>query len=64
MTISVTFEPGNNDPRIVRIRTTSTLAEVTTAGWYLNTPPNQLQPSDKVEIMLMVQPMQRMHSLM
>lgn len=50
MTISVIFESGNVTPRIVRITTTSTLAQVSTAGWYSNTPPNQLQPSDQVEI--------------
>jgi len=50
MSISVTFESGNTDPRIVRIRTTSTFADVITAGWYKQTPPNQLVPSDKVEI--------------
>lgn len=50
MTISVMFEAGNVTPRIVRITTTSTLAEVSVAGWYKNTPPNQLQPSDQLEI--------------
>lgn len=50
MTISVNFEQGNSVPRIVRITTTSTLTQVTAAGWYNNVPPNQLQPSDKVEI--------------
>lgn len=50
MTISVNFEQGNSTPRIVRITTNSTLAQVTTAGWYLNTSPNQLVPSDQVEI--------------
>lgn len=50
MTISVNFEQGNASPRIVRITTTSTLAQVTTAGWYNNSAPNKLQPSDEVEI--------------
>lgn len=50
MTIRVEFEQGNSSPRIVRIKTTSTLAQVTTAGWYSNTQPNSLQPSDEVEI--------------
>lgn len=48
--ITVTFEAGNMNVRIVRIVTDSTLAELTTAGWYSQTPPNQLQPSDEVEI--------------
>lgn len=48
--ISVNFEPGNNNVRLVRIVTDSTLAQVTTAGWYNNAAPNQLQPSDLVEI--------------
>lgn len=50
MTISVVFEAGNVSPRIVRITTTSTLAQVTAAGWYSNVAPNQLQPTDEVEI--------------
>lgn len=50
MSISVNFEQGNSVPRIVRITTTSTLAQVSTAGWYSNIAPNQLQPSDEVEI--------------
>lgn len=48
--INVTFEAGGVSPRIVRINTDSTLAQVTAAGWYKNTAPNQLQPSDNVEI--------------
>lgn len=50
MSISVEFEQGNSSPRIVRIRTSSTLAQVTAAGWYKNVDPNRLVPSDKVEI--------------
>jgi hypothetical protein len=50
MTISVNFEPGNNNVRLVRIVTDSTLAQVTTAGWYNNAAPNQLVPSDLVEV--------------
>jgi hypothetical protein len=50
MSISVVFEQGNVSPRIVRITTTSTLAQVTAAGWYPNTAPNQLQPSDELEV--------------
>ncbi len=50
MTISVVFEQGNVSPRIVRITTTSTLAQVTASGWYKNVAPNQLVPSDEVEI--------------
>lgn len=51
MSISVTFEQGTGfSPRIVRIVTNSTLSQVTAAGWYKNLPPNQLQPSDQVEI--------------
>jgi hypothetical protein len=48
--LNVQFEQGNSSPRIVRITTDSTLAQVTTAGWYPNTAPNQLVPSDQVEI--------------
>lgn len=48
--ITVTFEQGNASPRIVRITTDATLAQVTAAGWYNNAAPNQLQPSDEVEI--------------
>lgn len=48
--ITVTFEAGNTNVRIVRIVTDSTFAQVTTAGWYANTAPNQLNPSDQVEI--------------
>lgn len=48
--ITVTFEAGNTNVRIVRIVTDSTLAQVTAAGWYSNTAPNQLVPSDQVEI--------------
>jgi len=49
--ITVTFEQGTGfSPRIVRIVTDSTLAQVTAAGWYKNAAPNQLVPSDKVEI--------------
>lgn len=49
--ITVTFEQGTGfAPRIVRIVTNSTLAQVTAAGWYKNLPPNQLVPSDKVEV--------------
>jgi hypothetical protein len=50
MTISVQFESGNVTPRIVRITTTSTLAQVIAAGWYSNKAPNQLNPSDEVEV--------------
>lgn len=50
MSIFVEFESGNSKPRIVRIRTSSTLAQVTAAGWYNNAAPNQLVPSDQVEI--------------
>jgi hypothetical protein len=50
MSISVQFEQGNASPRIVRISTTSTLSQVTAEGWYNNAAPNQLQPSDEVEI--------------
>lgn len=49
--ITVTFEQGTGfSPRIVRIVTDSTLAQVTTAGWYSQTAPNQLQPTDELEI--------------
>lgn len=49
--ITVTFEQGTGfAPRIVRIVTDSTLAQVTAAGWYKNVDPNKLVPSDKVEI--------------
>lgn len=51
MYIRVTFEQGTGfKPRIVRIVTDATLAQVTAAGWYKNAAPNQLVPSDKVEI--------------
>jgi hypothetical protein len=48
--ITVTFEAGNTNVRIVRISTDSTLTQVMTAGWYSNMAPNQLNPSDEVEI--------------
>lgn len=51
MSIKVTFEQGTGfSPRIVRIETTSTLSQVTTAGW-LNSATREgltIQPSDKV----------------
>lgn len=50
MSIQVSFEAGAVNPRIVRIVTMSTLAQVTAAGWYKNVAPNQLVPSDNVEI--------------
>lgn len=52
MNIDIQFEQGNSVPRIVRIRTDATLAQVTTAGW-LNGAKNQgivILPSDKVEV--------------
>lgn len=51
MSLSVTFEQGTGfSPRLVRMVTNATLSQVTAAGWYKNLPPNQLQPSDNVEI--------------
>lgn len=51
MSISITYEGSNEFPRIVRIWTTSTLSQVTTAGW-LNPKlaPQGIYPSDQVEI--------------
>lgn len=53
MTINVTFEQGTGfAPRIVRITTNSTLAQVVTAGW-LNSVVKEgivIQPSDKILI--------------
>lgn len=53
MTTTITFEQGTGfSPRIVRIVTTSTLTQVTTAGW-LNSAVKEgiiIQPSDKILI--------------
>lgn len=50
MYIQVEFEMGTANPRIVRMKTDATFSQVTTAGWYSNQAPNQLLPTDEVEI--------------